>query len=173
MPIDISQFGDRAWIICAIWQQCRNGLCNLKKVQDWFSHWTKFNPVENPENPVRFLLQFSSHESYSPQTETYFHPSTFTVNQYHSVVFIFNVILTQDLLSPSSYSYRHWTCNCRRPVFLFLVYPNICTQWQTCDNLGSLGRQSFKKIMKEKNTLFAHFLCALRCIIKGFRSEVF
>ena len=139
-------------MVCAIWRKCRIGLAPGQNLTLWRTLKTLFVLLTSNRN------LFSSHSKSISFSRLHF-------QCYFDSRFIVSILLFLKALDMFG--------NCQRPVFLFLVYPNICIQWQTCDNLGSVSRQSFKKIMKEKNTLFAHFLCAFRCIIKGFRSEVF
>ena len=55
---------------------------------------------------------------------------------------------------------RHWT-----PLVIVIdqyshvVYPNVCMKNQTCENLGSIGHQSCKRIMKEKTQSWHNFVC--------------
>ena len=40
-----------------------------------------------------------------------------------------------------------------------LVCPNICIKYQTCENFDSSGHRHYKRIMKEKSTMFHKFVC--------------
>ena len=49
--------------------------------------------------------------------------------------------------------------NCQRPVFSHLVYLNICTKYQTCENLNSIACRSCEIIMEEKTPLSHEVVC--------------